>query len=380
MNQVKQIWQEAGYPAAARLWALVKQKGLGVSAKEIKEFVDSQEVMQLHKKAPVDTKSNHITSAGNNLDFQADLLDMTKYKRENGGNSWILLVEDIFNRTASMKAIRTKSPTDVVVALEEAFEDLGMPKVSLTTDQGNEFKGACDKLLENSTIAHLTAEVGDHRVLGLIDSLSRFVKNALHKHFTHSQTTNWINYLPTLEKNYNDTPHTSLKGMTPNEAKQRPTDTRNLAWDRRNQDHKQMKFSVGQTVRTLKRKQVFGKGYEVRYSIPVYTVESIDGMYYVLSNGKRYREHELQAVVKSNGGAEAKEEREESAAAPTSAASAAPVAAERRDVAREAHKLHRTDQILTHKEGISQQNRRPGLRERKPEAQVEDVRYGKVRW
>ena len=58
MEQVKQIWQEAGYPAPARLHALAKSKGItGITQKDIKEFVDSQAVSQLHKKSS-DCKSS----------------------------------------------------------------------------------------------------------------------------------------------------------------------------------------------------------------------------------------------------------------------------------------------------------------------------------
>jgi len=377
MEQVEEIWRNAGYSAAARLWALVKTKGLGVTAKQVKEFVDAQETMQLQKRAPKDTKSHHITSAGNALDFQADLLDMQRFKGQNRGHSWCLLVEDIFNRRAAMKAIRTKSPEDVKPALEAAFRELGTPKVTLTTDQGNEFKASVERFLEQKGVVHHTAEVGDHRVLGVIDSLSRFVKNAVHKHFTHSQTTNWIDYLPTLEKSYNETPHSSLKGMTPNEAEERPTDTRNIAYDQVMKDKKPEKFNVGQTVRVLKRKQnPFTKGYEIRYSIPTYTIESIDGKYYVLSNNTRHREGDLQAVKAvakaKEAAAEEQEERKEE--------EARPAAAERRDVSRQAKFEHRTGQILQHREGVQQQNRREGLRERKPESQLMHEEFGRVRW
>ncbi len=187
---LEQIWKDSGYGGAARLWSLVKGKIDGVKQKDVLSFIANQETAQLHKRAPKDTKSHHITSAGNNLDMQADLLDMSKYARSNGGMNWILLVEDIFNRKSYAAPLKTKSPNDVLPALNKAFEYLGKPQLTLVTDNGTEFMGVVGKRLKDLHIVHHSVEVGDHRSLGMIDSLSRFFKNSIHRHFTQTQGTN----------------------------------------------------------------------------------------------------------------------------------------------------------------------------------------------
>ena len=52
----------------------------------------------------------------------------------------------------------------------------------------------------------------------------------------------------------------------------------------------------------------------------------------------------------------------------------------RYDVAREAKFNHKTDQILKFKEGVDLANRRQGLRERKPQSQLEHSLFGKINW
>ena len=42
----------------------------------------------------------------------------------NKGMNWILLVEDIFSRKSFAAPIKTKSPNDVLPALNKAFETL----------------------------------------------------------------------------------------------------------------------------------------------------------------------------------------------------------------------------------------------------------------
>ena len=363
MEQVKQLWKDSGYPGAARLWSLVKSKQItGIKLKDVQEFILNQETAQLHKRAPVDRKSHHITSAGNNLDYNADLLDMAKYSRNNNGMNWCLLVEDIFSRKSFASPIKSKSPNDVLPALNKAFEAIGKPQLTLVTDNGTEFMGVVGKKLKELHIVHHTVEPGDHRSLGMIDSLSRFFKNAFAKHFTQTQSTNWVDYLPTLLASYNSTPHSSLKGMTPLEAEKRETDTRNISYERVVKDAKPSQFEVGDTVRVLKKKNVFGKGYEIRYSLKIFTIKTIEGKNYILSDGTAHREHELQKVqpqaeelkVISEGKMPEKIEEEG-----------------RKDVIAAAKFDHKTEQILKNKEGVAHENVRRSNRERAPSAAMQ---------
>lgn len=375
MEQIEQVWKDSGYPGAQRLWALLKSKNISVKLKDVQDFVSQQDVAQLHKPAPKDSKSNHITSAGNALDYQADLLDMSKYARSNQSMNWILLVEDIFSRKSFAAPIKTKSPNDVLPALNKAFEELGKPLLTLVTDNGTEFKGVVGKKLKDLHIVHHTVEVGDHRSLGIVDSISRFVKNALHKHFTHTQKVEWFSYLPKLMNSYNSTPHSSLMNMTPLEAEERETDTRNIAYGRLIKDAKPSKFDIGDTVRILKKKNIFGKGYSIRYSIDKFTIEKIEGKNYILSNGQAKREHELQKVPPKSEEAKVIVEGKAS-----DVANVIKEVEPLKDVAAAAKFNHRTDQILKHKEGVSQGNRREGLRARKPQSQLEHSEYGRIRW
>ena len=372
MEQVKQIWQEAGYPAPARLYALAKSKGItGITQKDIKEFVDSQAVSQLHKKAPI-VNPQPITVSGKNVEYQMDLLDLSAYSRANEGKKWCLILEDIWDRRAVAVPLKSKSPNDVQPALAEAISKIGSPPVQIVSDSGTEWMGAVKSYLEKENIVHRTVEVGDHRSLGIIDSFARFMKNSIHKHFTHSQGTDWIHYLEQLINTYNVTPHSSLKAkgqpaMSPNEAGHFETDTRNIhmAAVNKAQHHKRPSgLYVGDHVRVMKRKEVFDRGYEVRYSVKIFKIEKVEGNYYILDDGRRFREGALQKVKPP---AENKKEEEK------------PVE-EIKDVAKEAKFEHRTDQILKHKEGVSQLNRREGLRERAPQSQLEHSLFGRVNW
>ncbi len=163
--------------------------------------------------------------------------------------------------------------------------------------------------------------------------------------------------------------------MTPNEAETRETDTRNLAYEQVMKDAKPSQFAIGDSVRVLKKKSVFGKGYETRYSIDQFTIDKIESKNYILSNGKSYRDHQLQKVLPKKDqvpvfveGKASEIEANEKKPAPT------------KDVAAAAKFEHRTDQILKHKEGVAQSNITRQLRERKPESQLVHSIYGRINW
>jgi hypothetical protein len=322
----------------------------------------------LHKRAP-NAKEIPITVSGKQIEYQMDLLDMSNFSRENKGIKWVLILEDILDRKVHAVAIKSKSPIDVLPALKIAIEKLGHQPVQIVSDSGSEWKGAVAKWLSEQKIAHRTVEVGDHNSLGIIDSAARFVKNSLHKHFTNKQTTNWVDVLESLIMHYNDTPHSSLKAkgapaMSPNESEQYETDTRNIHIAAKNKAagvKNNLAFAVGDHVRVLKRKKLFARGYEVRYSIKTFTIEKQDGHWYVLNDGRRFREGSLQRI---------------NAPLINEVPDTAPI----RDVAAASKRDHRVDQILIHKEGVVQENRREGLRERKPQSLVEDMQYGRVLW
>jgi hypothetical protein len=371
MEQLKELYSSHGYPAAERLYTIAKKAGVNVKIADVKEFIANQTTAQLHKK-PKKVAENPITVDGKDTEYQMDLLDMGAYAKSNSNYKWILIIENVWDRKGAAIEIKTKSPNDVLPALQKAVKELNGLPVQIVSDSGNEFKGVVGEWMEEHKISHRTVEIGSHESLGVIDSLARFIKNALGKHFTHTQKTEWISYLPSLIRNFNDTPHSSLKAkgepeMSPNEAGQFETDTRNIWLAKKESADKSKKpsgLSVGDHVRILKRKQVFQRGYSVRYSVAVYTIEKIDGLWYTLNNGEKYREGSIQKVKAPavNDGEQKEEE---------------PLI---KDVQGQATFDARTEYKLRHEEGVSAENNRAGLRERKPQHMAMDDRYGKVSW
>jgi len=96
MEEVRKIRKEFHHPGFNKLWALVKKNNIKVTHKQVKEFYDSQELVQVNKPDVHKSKDEiPFVSPGVGIFWQGDLLDMSKYSNKNEGFKWILIIVDI---------------------------------------------------------------------------------------------------------------------------------------------------------------------------------------------------------------------------------------------------------------------------------------------
>ena len=103
------------------------------------------------------------------------------------------------------------------------------------------------------------------------------MKEKMWKYFTNNNTNVYIDILPDLVEDCNNTKHSSIK-MTPVEAstkKNELTVWRNLYPDRLKPVKVNPKCSVGDKVRISKKKTTFEKGYTTRWTEEVFTIVGV---------------------------------------------------------------------------------------------------------
>ena len=97
------------------------------------------------------------------------------------------------------------------------------------------------------------------------------------KYLTDNNTNVYIDILPDLVKDYNNTRHSSIK-MTPVEASEKKNELtvwRNLYPNRLDILDINPKFSIGDKVRISKKKELFEKGYTTRWTEEIFTIPKI---------------------------------------------------------------------------------------------------------
>ena len=224
---------------------------------------------ELHK--PVKRKFNkrRVLVSGIDKIWAADLADMTALSKDNEGVNFLLLVIDIFSKYGWIVPLKNKKGETVANALKTIFKERKPEK--LWTDKGREFYNKDVK-----DLVELYSTENEEKS-SIVERWIRTMKEKMWKYFTDNNTYNYMNVLPDLVKDYNNTVHSSTK-LTPIDASKKKNELtvwRNLYPDRYKINNLTPKFSVGDEVRITKKKKVFEKGYTTRWTEEIFTIKEI---------------------------------------------------------------------------------------------------------
>jgi hypothetical protein len=156
------------------------------------------------------------------------------------------------------------------------------------------------EILEKNQIIHQPNILDDHHALGLIDRFARTLKMILTRLFLQTKSTNWINYLDEIIKNYNNNGHSAIDYISPNEAflKKNFEKIYNINYEKSLFNISISDIDVNDKVR-IKIKGQFRKGTEARYTDEVYTVKKVRGNAVTLDNDEVYKRSSLLIVPKT---------------------------------------------------------------------------------
>ena len=203
--------------------------------------------------------------------WAADLADMKALSKENEGVNFLLLVIDTFSKYGWIVPLKNKKAQTIVKALKEIFKESGRRPDKLWTDKGTEFFNEVVK-----DLVYLYATENEEKS-SIAERWIRTMKENMFKYFTDNNTNKYIDVLPDLVEDYNNTVHSSTK-FTPVEASKKENELkvwRNLYPDRYKTSRLNPKFSVGDMVRITKKKNVLEKGYTARWTEEIFTIKEI---------------------------------------------------------------------------------------------------------
>lgn len=204
---------EAGFGSLKALVAASKLK-----RSEVEAWLKKQPTFTLHRR-----KRQHVKPlepyrvSGQHVQFQADLVDYTKYEKWNKGFKFILMIMDIFSRKAWAFPLRSKRGKEVAEVLDSLFSNIPTPQ-RLQVDEGKEFYNRDVKQVLNKDGIELFSIFSQYKCAH-VERLNRTIKEKLEKIFTATNNRNWIDYLDEVMISYNNTTHSTTK-FKPNEINQ----------------------------------------------------------------------------------------------------------------------------------------------------------------
>ena len=235
--------------------------GMGVKKKSFAE--------ELHKPVRRKFKTRRVLVNGIDKIWAADFVDMQAFTKFNRGVKYLLAVIDVFSKYGWLIQLKDKTGQSVASALKTIFKERKPEK--MWVDKGKEFynKHVKDLIELYSTENEEKSSVVERWIMTM--------KEKMWKYFSAKSTNNFINVLPDLVKEYNNTRHSSIK-MTPLKASKKENELR--VWRNHYPEHLEIhdikpKFSVGNKVRISKKKKTFEKGYTTRWTEEIFTIVEV---------------------------------------------------------------------------------------------------------
>ena len=207
-NTFKKLYFDPSLPSSFGGINKLKKK-TDKTKQSVKHWLRHQDAYTLHKPIRLRFPRRRTIVSGIREQFQCDLIDTQKLKRENDGYSYILTCIDVFSKKAFVRAIKNKTSTQVIPALESIFA-ISKPR-RLQTDKGGEFLSrAVQRYLQDEGIKHFTSQ-NETIKASIVERFQRTFQEKLWRFFTKTNSFRYLEVLEKLEKAYNESYHRSIK-------------------------------------------------------------------------------------------------------------------------------------------------------------------------
>ena len=162
--------------------------------------------------------------------WAAELVDMQAFSKFNRGVKYLLAVIDVFSKYGWLVPLKDETGKSVASALKNIFKERKPEK--MWVDKGKEFyyKDVKDSVELYSTENEEKSSV--------VERWIRTMKEKMWQYFSANSTNVYIDVLPDLVKEYNNTGHSSIK-MTPVNAGK--TENELTVWRNLYLDHAEIK-------------------------------------------------------------------------------------------------------------------------------------------
>jgi hypothetical protein len=295
MSIIQEYYQKYNFPAIQKLNQILKENGHDIKKKDIENFLLKQKEHEMLKVKQIKKKQlGHITSFTYKQNAQIDIFDLSKYSKANDNYKYLLTFIHVFTRKVFVRPLKKKNVDDVLINIIDISKDY-TPHV-ITSDSDLTFmSNKIQELFNEYSIYHdVIIARDDNKVLGLIDRFALNIKTVLSKLFIRNNNTNWIDSITELVDNYNNTPHSGIENLSPNQAtlEKYQSDLATINGYKSRMVKVKSAFSEGDRVR-IRIKDIFKKGSEPRYGNKIYIVESVNGKRITLDNDKTFLESDL---------------------------------------------------------------------------------------
>ena len=246
-----------------------------------------------------------------------DLADVSNLSKYNKDTKYLLFVIDDFSKHLWVEPVSDKTHQSILKALKSVFDKTKRRPKRIRSDKGGEFKNRWVKeYFKKMGVNYFTTK--NETKANFAERVIRTIKVLMYRYFSQNETYEYYNLLQKFVDNYNNSPHRTLSGLSPNDINK---DNEAKIWKTmfidslRNSKYSQNRkpklhlYNIGDYVRISHLKYTFQRDYQQKWTeevfkikkkirrqgVPLYELtdydnDDIEGVFY---------ENELQKIVKN---------------------------------------------------------------------------------
>lgn len=290
MERLQLLAQQKTVSSAEKLWKKAKENNLGLTKKQVTDYWKSRSTTQVIRGTPVSTESKPIRCWTGTLGCcQIDLMDISRYSHHNRQFKFLLNCVDVHSRYAWSFPVKNKQPSSIVGHLSKVIKDYketcNKCLITIYSDDGNEWKGAVDKLLKKHQIKRVATTHKQN--MAIVERFHQTLWKTLNISYFAENDFSFVDDIPELLKEYNNFTHSTLK-TTPSKVFHShllPAHAMIPEFDLTKPAESKEPLKKGDLVRKIESRKTFDKpSTSLKFSQAVYKVIDKEFNRYVLEN------------------------------------------------------------------------------------------------
>lgn len=252
-----------------------------ITNKKIKEWLQHQDVVTLHKQHKEKFGRNHYTIFNIDDLWEFDLCDMQSLAMYNDGYKYILSVIDVFSKYGWMVPLKNKTAIQVTRGLKNIMETSGRKPRNIQSDEGTEFKNSTlSSFLKSRGIKQNFPMLQSLQKAAVVERFNRTLKIKIFKYFTFKgkDYRRYLNVLQELVDSYNNTRHTTIKMAPANVTEKnvaRVYEIENIKSSYKNEKIGIAKLQIDDFVRIIKKKKTLEHAYTEKWTREIFRVKQV---------------------------------------------------------------------------------------------------------
>ena len=283
LTEIKELFKNPEYAILSKekLKKKLGEENKAVKNKEFEEYFNNLEINQLTK-IKKKTIFNTVFANYPGDVFQIDIIVYSKYEIHK--YKYILVIIDVYSRFVQVKPMTSRENPVIIKNIISIFEKIGYP-YRLQSDNEFATKEFID-LMDKCNVKLSFSNPYEINKNAIVERVNRTLRDLLKKYRLLYHDFNWPKYVDTLVDIYNNTYHATV-GDTPNNI------FMNNHYNQQTIIQNPVEYKIGDMVRIVKVKEIFGKADEIIHSKEVYKVMKVNKNKIFLDNGIAYKPYEI---------------------------------------------------------------------------------------